>query len=83
MMTVKDLDRQQMIELKQQYLSELSDEGNLNAVIYNKPELDETSEGISYDELARADELVSDEVIYDHFAGVDFSDEDFSETSAA
>lgn len=83
MMTVKDLDRQQMIELKQQYLSELSDEGNLNAVIYDKPELDETSEGVSYDELARADELVSDEVIYDHFAGVYFSDEDFSETSAA
>ena len=34
-------------------------------------------DGVSYDELARADELVSDEDVHNRFAGVRFSPDDF------
>jgi hypothetical protein len=34
-------------------------------------------DGVSYDELSRADELVSDDDVHDRFAGVRFSPEDF------
>lgn len=38
---------------------------------------DDMSEGVSYDELSRADELVNDEDVHNRFAGVRFSPEDF------
>lgn len=77
-MTVHDLNREQLIALKQNYLSELNDEGTLNEVIHDKPEWDEDGEhGLSYDELANADSLVPDDVVIDHFRGVDFTEEDF------
>lgn len=34
-------------------------------------------EGVSYDELSRADELVSDDDVHNRFAGIRFSPEDF------
>ena len=37
----------------------------------------DVDEGVSYDELSRADELVSDDDVHNRFAGVRFSPEDF------
>lgn len=62
-MKVEELSREQLVELKQNYLTELSDKRN--------------GEGVSYWELANADELVSDEEIFDYYAGTDFVPEDF------
>ena len=58
-MTVYDLNRDQLIELKQNYYSETYN---------NNP---------SYDELADVDNLVSDQEIYDEYAGTDFVPDDF------
>jgi len=82
-MLVEELNREQLVELKQRYLTELSDEGKLNEVLYDKPELDETSGGVSYGELAKADELVTDEVVMEHFKGIVFDEEDFAVEDAA
>lgn len=62
-MDVKELSREQLVELKQNYLTELADKRN--------------GEGVSYGELANADELVTDEEIFLFYAGVDFVSEDF------
>ena len=35
------------------------------------------NEGVSYDELSRADELVSDDDVHNRFAGIRFSPDDF------
>ena len=62
-MTVRELNRDQLIELKQAYLTQ---------------KLDEQGEGISYGELAEADELVSDAEIFEEYAGTDFVPDDFT-----
>lgn len=62
-MSVKELNRNQLMLLKQSYLIQ----GN------------ERNEGMTYwSDLADADEIVSDELIYDEYAGYDFSEDDFS-----
>ena len=61
-MKVKDLTREQLIQLKQHYLTELRiKEGT----------------GVSFAELAEADNLVSDEVIFKEYARITFTDDDF------
>ncbi len=70
-MDVRDLNREQLIELKQQYMIQLADEGNfaeMFGVDYDAP---------SWGDMANADELVPDEVIFEHFEGSDFVDDDF------
>jgi len=64
-MTVYDLSREQLNELKQTYATQLSDCGD-----------DEEVLGISYEELADAEEL-SDEVIFNHYDGMVFTNDDF------
>lgn len=61
-MTVRELNRDQLEELKQHYLTE---------------QYDLRGEGISYGELAAADELVSDEEIFAAYEHVDFVPDDF------
>lgn len=61
-MTVKQLTRDMLIELKEHYLAQ---------------KRDEHGGGISYEELANADELVSDEEVFEKYAGTDFSVDDF------
>lgn len=61
-MTVKELNREQLIQLKQNFL----DEENYR-----------NGEGTSYGELAAADELVSDETIFNEYSGYVFSEDDF------
>ena len=62
-MTVYELDRDQLTELKQNYYTQL---------------LDERGESPSYGELADIDDYVSDEEIFDEYAGTDFVPDDFA-----
>lgn len=62
-MTVYDLNRDQLAELKQHYLTE---------------QMDARGESPSWGELADADDIISDEEIYDAYAGTIFSLDDFS-----
>ncbi len=62
-LTVYDLSPEQMLELKQAYLTQM---------------FDETEErSPSWDELAWADEIVDDRLIFDAYAGTVFSNDDF------
>lgn len=74
-MVVKNLSRDQLIELKQAYLINLDNNGTLNAVLYNDNDCDDS---LSYNELTNADKLVSDDVILREYDGVQFTNEDFS-----
>ena len=75
-MYISELTRNQLIELKECYMIELSDEG-IYAEIMNV-DWDEPSMG----EIANADELIPDDVIFYHYEGLTFSDEDFFCTAA-
>lgn len=77
-LSVNDLTRDQIVELKQNYLERLADEGCLNEVLYDDAEADETADGVSYEELANADALVSDDVIFREYEGTVFTEDDFS-----
>lgn len=57
-MTVKQLNRDQLVSLKQQILTD-------------------NGKDVSYGELADADNLVSDEEVFDRYEGVSFGEEDF------
>ncbi len=61
-MNVKELSREQLIEVKQRYLTE---------------KLDEKGEDISCGELEAIDELVTDEEIFEEYADVEFDEDDF------
>lgn len=70
-MDVYELSRDQLVELKQNYLSELADEGSYAEVMdcdYNEP---------SYWDLANADDIVPDDVIFRNYDGVCFVKDDF------
>ena len=56
-MTVKELNREQLVQLKCAYLTREHD--------------------VSYGELAAADEIVSDEIIFEEYKNFDFSEGDF------
>lgn len=62
-MTVYDLNRDQLIEVKQHMLVE---------------RLDERGESPSWGELADADDIISDEEVYEEYGGTYFSPADFS-----
>jgi hypothetical protein len=61
-MNVKELNRDQLIQLKQRYLVDW---------------YDSVGQSPSYGELADADNLVSDETVLGYFDGVEFVEEDF------
>ncbi len=66
-MDVTELSRDQLVELKGKHLDD---------------RLYETEgRGASYGELADADEIISDEEIFEVYSGYDFSDDDFSCTT--
>lgn len=60
-MTVHELSRDQLTQLKQAYYMKKHEE-----------------RGVSYDELADIDELVTDSEIIEEYAGVTFSADDFT-----
>jgi hypothetical protein len=61
-MTVRELDRDQFIELKQMYLTEKNSE---------------VGEETSWGEIAAVDDVISDKEIYDRYDGYTFSNDDF------
>lgn len=61
-MTVRELSREQLDELKQNHLTR---------------KMDEAGESPSYGELAEASEKISDEEIFDEYDGTEFSPDDF------
>ena len=63
-MNVTELNRDQIIELKQSYYCHV-----LHA-----------DEGVSYGELAEINRLVTDEEVKEYYAGTDFVPEDFVST---
>ena len=70
-MYVTELTREQLAELKCNYLEQLADEGSFAEVLdvdYNEP---------SYSDLANADEIVPDCVIFKNYEGVCFVNDDF------
>ena len=69
-MKVTELNREQILELKQRYLTDWCD----TLPVPRTP---------SMQELADADSLVDDETIFDFYAGTEFVPEDFSCTSHA
>lgn len=56
-MTVKELNREQLVQLKCAYLTREHD--------------------VSYGELAAADEIISDEIMFEEYKNFDFSEGDF------
>lgn len=74
-MTVQELTREQLIELKVAYLFELDSEGTLSEVIYGDSEDDSR---LSWGEIANADNLIPDDVIIEHYNGTAFVPEDFT-----
>jgi len=68
-MTVQELSREQLTELKEHYLVELDNEGTLEEIT--------GLDAIYYGVLADIDEVVPDEVIFDHYDGIDFVEDDF------
>ena len=70
-MYVSELSREQLYELKCRYMYELVNDGmfaEMMGVDYDEP---------SYGDLNEADELISDEFIFEHYADVDFVNDDF------
>ena len=63
LMFVEDLNREQLNELKETYATQL------------KETADDVF-GISYEELANA-KMIPDEVIFEHYDGIIFTDDDF------
>ncbi len=61
-MTIRELNREQLIQVKQYCLTDRRDEAG---------------EGISYDELARADEIITDEEIFRLYEDTEFTEADF------
>lgn len=70
-MEVRELNKEQMLELKQNYLTQLADEGSYAEI------LDCDHDEPSYWDLAHADEIVPDDVVYRAYEGVCFVPDDF------
>lgn len=70
-MDVTELTREQLVELKCNYMGMLADEGTFAEVLnrdYDEP---------SYADLAEADDIIPDEVIFRNYEGVYFVNDDF------
>ena len=70
-MTIKELSKDQLHELKEIYLMKLADEGTFAEVMdvdYDEP---------SYGDLSNADDIVPDDVIFREYDGIDFVEDDF------
>lgn len=61
-MTVQELNRAQLVQVKQHYLTMKGDEAG---------------QGVSYGELAEADLLITDAEIFDAYSNTEFTEGDF------
>ena len=62
-MNVTELSRDELIELKEYYMYELADEGEID--------------WHSWGEIAAADEIIPDETVFEHYAAICFTEDDF------
>ena len=70
-MTVRELNREQLIELKENYVTNLVNEGLFREVFdvnYDEP---------CYGFMSEIDNIVSDETVFRYYDGVTFTDDDF------
>lgn len=70
-MTLQELSKDQLHELKERYLMELADEGTFAEVLgvdYDEP---------SYEDLSNADDIVPDDVMFREYDGIDLLSDDF------
>ena len=70
-MDVRELSREQLVELKQNYMEELVNEGTFAEVMgvdYDFP---------SYGDMADADIAIPDALMFEHYDGTDFGNDDF------
>jgi hypothetical protein len=70
-MTVSELNREQLNELKRNYYSQLVNEGCFAEVM--NVDIDEPS----YEMLEKINEYVSDEFIFENYDGITFTEDDF------
>lgn len=68
---VHDLCRACLVELKQNYLTELAENGEYSEVM--ETEYDEPS----ISDYAEADTIIPDDVIFEHYDGINFTADDF------
>ena len=71
------MDRDKLVILKKRYLEHIEGEGCLYEVLFDRPDKDEEDGELTEDILDRADELVSDDVVFHEFDGRVFSPSDF------
>ena len=70
-MRVQELNQKQLKELKVMYMFALADEGNFAEVMnvdYDYP---------SHEDIAAVDSLIPDDVVMDHYADREFTEDDF------
>lgn len=70
-MTLQELSKDQLHELKERYLIKLADEGTFAEV------MDVDYDAPSYEDFANADEIVPDDVIEREYEDVFFVEDDF------
>ena len=73
-MTVCELNRSQIVSLKESYLCQLAEDGTFGEIVYG----DANIQSPAYDDFANADELVPDEIITEHYSDYVFSEDDFN-----
>ena len=78
-MTLEELNEDQLRQLKQDYINKLAEQGQMNEVLYDRPEDDDDPEKAypSYNELSCADTLVSMDMLKREYEGTCFTEEDF------
>lgn len=76
-MTVLELNREQILQLKCAYLDQLADEGVIDEVLYDNAETNREC-GVYMGEYVMADELIPDNMIFEHYNGICFTEDDFS-----
>ena len=70
-MDVTELSREQLVELKQNYLCSLADSEDYREVF------GVNYIGVLFSDPLNADDIVPDDVIFDNYSGVIFCDDDF------
>lgn len=72
-MDVHNLPKECVLELKLNYILELDEEGTFGDIVYNDPDYGHPCWG----DIADADEIIPDDVVFEHYDGIDFVKDDF------
>ena len=72
-MDVRSLPRDCIVELKRNYIVELDEEGTFGEIVHNDPSYGHPA----WSDIAYADELILDDIIFEHYDGISFVKDDF------